>query len=142
MSGSNELSREEVKESYIRIFREDPNTRKFRTLIVQYAERKGGLTLAFWKVYRGGPFLHPDFNHSDADPNPRTIAECAKLLRAPVSSLRKILNETMVATRPEWLASPEYQEAQERQRMLREMEKTKPKEPPPKTKPNGSPPQS
>lgn len=142
MADSKELSRDEARDTYIRIFKEDPNTKKFRTLIVQYAEQKGGLTLAFWKIYRGAPFLHPDFNHPDADPNPRTVAECAARLGVPVSSLKKILNETMSATRPEWLSSREYQEAQERQRTIREMEKTKPKEPPLKTKPKEPPPQS
>jgi hypothetical protein len=131
MVNRKEVPREEAIAAYTQIFREEPATKKYYTLIVRYAEEKGGLTLAFWKNFHGAPFLHPDFNHSDADPSPRTVAEVASRIGAPVSTLEKILNETEDAIRPEWMASAEYKQEQERQQKLREIEKTKPKQPPP-----------
>ena len=141
MVNRNEPTREQAKAAYVEIFKAEPGTKKFRTLVVEYAEQKGGLTLAFWKTFRGAPFLHPDFNHPDADPMPRTVAESAQRLGVPVSSVEKILNDTMAAVRPLWLASPEYQDEQKRQQKLREIEKTRPDHPPP-TGPKGKPPQT
>lgn len=141
MASRNEPTREEAKAAYIEIFKAEPATKKLRTLIVEYAEQKGGLTLAFWKTFRGAPFLHPDFNHPDADPMPRTVAESAQRLGVPVSSAEKILDDTMAAVRPLWLASSEYQEDQKRQQKLREIEKTRPDQPPP-TGPKETPPKT
>lgn len=126
MAKRKEPTREETRAAYSRIFKEDPALRKYYTLIVRYAEQKGGLTLAFWKIHRGGPFLHPDFNHPDAEPGPRSVGETAERLGVPVSTAEKILAETSDAVRPLYFASPEYKGDQKRL----EIQKTRPKDPP------------
>jgi hypothetical protein len=100
-------TREEATSEITQIFREEPGLKKWYALLVRYAEQKGGLTLSFWKTHRGTAFLHPDFNHPDADPNPRSIEETAAALKVPVSSIERILKETSEAIRPQWMATRE-----------------------------------
>jgi hypothetical protein len=65
--------------------KQNPELAELQRLTVQYAEERGGLTLAFWRLHQGQMFGEPVMMTTD---------ECAKRLRVPVSALSAIYEET------------------------------------------------
>lgn len=78
-----------------------PASRRRRDLIVEEATRTGGLTLQFWRLFRG---------HYWNEPEDLSLEECARRLSKPVSELVRVADATITAIRPLWMASPEFKE--------------------------------
>lgn len=95
----NQRSREEEIREIEETFAADPSGRKLRDLVVDYATRKGGITLAFIRLFNA-PFW--------GDPDIVGIPDVAKRLGVSESQLKKIYNDMMDEVRPAWKASPEY----------------------------------
>lgn len=76
-----------------------PSAQKKRELIVQRARAEGGLTLTFWKLFKGPWF---------GEPTMLSLEECATELKIPVSELIKLGDRTMDSIRTELENSPEW----------------------------------
>jgi hypothetical protein len=92
------LSPEEMRQ-FAEAGKRYPRAVKLDQLIRAYAEQQGGLTLSYWKLALGRLW---------GDPIMMTTDEVAKRLGRPVSELRRIVEETDRAIRPDWETSPEY----------------------------------
>ncbi|SRR6266702_5190494 len=93
-----QLSPEDLK-SLRDVMDADPVSTKLRVLIVDYATKEGGQTLAFWRLFQGFLFGEPHMMSAD---------EVAKRMGLPVSKMHAIYAETMEAVQPLWFSSPEY----------------------------------
>jgi len=78
----------------------DPAVAKLYALLKAEAERRGGKTLAVWKLHMGKLWGVPVVMTSD---------EVAKRLRMPVSTVAKHINSVTDAVRNDWKATREYQ---------------------------------
>jgi hypothetical protein len=82
---------------------DDPAVAKLYELLKAEAERRGGMTLAVWKLHMARLWGEPLVMTSD---------EVAKRLGAPVSRVVAIISETKAAVRESWMASAEYRSSQ------------------------------
>src|SRR5947209_8709788 len=76
-----------------------PGWRVEPRLIAEYAQARGGLTLAFWRLKLGPAFDRP---------TAWSIERCAEELRVPVSELAEITEETRAWVRPRLEADPAW----------------------------------
>lgn len=77
----------------------DPAVAKLYELLKAEAERRGGVTLAVWKLHMARLWGEPLIMTSD---------EVAQRLNLPVSRVTAIITDTKDAVRDSWMASEEY----------------------------------
>ena|ERR1700674_955011 len=104
MYGGRQTNEEKVQ-SIGRVLDAEPSLNKWATLLREYANSKGGLTLKFWQLHLGAVFLDPN-----VDPDPRKVEDVAAILNVPESSLLKVMGETRHAILHEWESSTEHKE--------------------------------
>ena len=91
------LTREQLAE-FEAEFARRPDRQRWRELVVEEATRRGGLTLAFWRRFRGVYWGEPAF---------MSLEECSKELRVPVSDLTELGDDVLKTVRRRWMASQE-----------------------------------